>query len=242
MNTIRKNALFSSGCVAVLALLGGCVTDSALAPDRAAVTRRVAHTCPEPRPRVAVARFDSGAKDMPAEIGPALTDMLVAAMTETGCYRMIDSTVLASIANDASDHAPGLARQAGADLLVAGRVTDFEPNASGADVGVKGGSRLSEWLHSVGGLQVASSRVSLALRLVDARTGEVVAASTLTGSARDLGASVQENDLGLSLAAHAKTPMGEAMRAAIDQAVTFLLARTPARTTAYQQADVTLPQ
>jgi curli biogenesis system outer membrane secretion channel CsgG len=226
MNTMSKHALFSSGCIAVLALLGGCLTDSA------AVAGKVAQACPEPRPLVAVARFDSGAKNMPPEIGPGLTDMLVTAMTETGCYRMIDSTVLAGLANDHDQQAPDLARRAGAELLVVGRVTAFEPDASGAGIGTTEGGRLSELLHSVGGLQVASSRISLALRLVDARTGEVVAASTLTGSAQDLGGSVQENEFGLSLAAYAKTPMGEAMQSAIEQAVTFLLARTPAPTTA----------
>jgi curli biogenesis system outer membrane secretion channel CsgG len=237
---MNKNALFSSGCVAALALLGGCLTDGRLAPDQRFVASKVEHQCPAPRPRVAVARFDAGGQDVPAEVGPGLTDLLVAAMTETGCYRVVDSTVLAQFA-DAGEHAPDLARRAGADLFVVGRVTAFEPDASGAEVGVADGPKLPEWLRTAV-VNVASSRISLALRLVDTRTGEVVAASTLTGSAQDVGAAVKENQFGLSLAAYAKTPMGEAMQAAIDQAVTFLLARTPTQTAAYQQADVASPQ
>lgn len=237
-----KNALFGSGCIAALTILAGCLTDGhQLAPEQRLAASKPEHQCPDPRPRVAVAGFDSGGPDVPAEVGPGLSELLVAAMTETGCYRMIDSTVLAKLAAGAGEPAPDLARRAGADLFVVGRVTAFEPDASGADVGVADGAKLPQWLRTAG-FNVASSRVSVAVRLVDTRTGEVVAASTLTGSAQDVGASVQENQFGLSLAAYAKTPMGEAMQAAVDQAVTFLLARTPAPTVAYQQADVMSPQ
>jgi curli biogenesis system outer membrane secretion channel CsgG len=235
-----KNALFGPGCAAALALLGGCLTDGQLAPDQHFAASKVEHQCPDPRPRVAVAGFAPGDQAVPAEVGPGLAELLVAGMTETGCYRMVDSTVLAKFA-DAGGRAPDLARQAGADLFVVGRVTAFEPDASGADVGVADGDKLPEWLRSAG-FNVASSRISLALRLVDTRTGEVVAASTVTGSAQDFGAAVQETQFGLSLAAYAKTPMGEAMQAAIDQAVTFLLARTPTETAAYQQADLASPR
>ncbi len=239
MMAINKNALFGPGWVAALALLGGCLTDGQATPGQHLVASKVAE-CPDPRPRVAVAGFDAAAQDVPAEVGPGLADLLVAAMTETGCYRMVDSSVLAKFA-DAGGHAPDLARLAGADLFVVGRVTAFEPDAAGADVGVANGPKLPEWLRSAG-FNVASSRISLALRLVDTRSGEVVAASTLTGSAQDLGGKLEENQFGLSLAAYAKTPMGAAMQAAIDQAVTFLLARTPTATTTYQQAEAAAPQ
>jgi len=42
---------------------------------------------------VVVAEVDAGVQDLPQDIRPGLADMLVAAMTETGCYRMIDPTV-----------------------------------------------------------------------------------------------------------------------------------------------------
>ncbi len=167
---INKNALFGPGWVVALALLGGCLTDGQATPGQHLVASKVAE-CPDPRPRVAVAGFDAAAQDVPAEVGPGLADLLVAAMTETGCYRMVDSSVLAKFA-DAGGHAPDLARLAGADLFVVGRVTAFEPDAAGADVGVANGPKLPEWLRSAG-FNVASSRISLALRLVDTRSGEV---------------------------------------------------------------------
>jgi curli biogenesis system outer membrane secretion channel CsgG len=242
MKSLNNIRFLIAGSVAALALLSGCLTDSALAPNRPSVNQNVAHACPEQRPRVAVARFDSGVKNMPAEIGPGLTDMLLTAMTETGCYRMLDSTTIAEVAQQPGQAGPDLARRAGADLFVVGRVTAFEPDASGASISsADAGGSLSQWLHSAG-FDLKGSRISLALRLVDPATGEVVTATTLTGIAPDLGASVQESRFGLSLAAYAKTPMGEAMRSAIDQAVQFLLARTPTRATVYQQALATSPR
>jgi curli biogenesis system outer membrane secretion channel CsgG len=189
MKTLSRTSLLSVGQVAALALLSGCLTDSPLAPNRPSVNQNLAHACPQQKPRVAVARFDSGVKDMPAEIGPGLTDMLVTAMTETGCYRMLDPTALAGVAGQPGQAGPDPARRADADLFVVGRVTAFEPDASGAGIGTAdAGGSLSQWLKSAG-VKVASSRISLALRLVDAATGEVVTATTLTGSAQDLGAS-----------------------------------------------------
>jgi curli biogenesis system outer membrane secretion channel CsgG len=242
MNAMSEKVFVSAGLVAALALLSGCLTDSAGAPNRPSLNQNVARACPEQKPRVAVARFDSGVKDMPAEIGPGLSDMLMTAMTETGCYRMIDSTALTGVAEQPGQGGPDLARRAAADLFVVGRVTAFEPDASGAGIGTtNAGGNLSKWVNSAG-FKVASSRISLALRLVDAATGEVVTATTLTGSAQDLGASAQDSRFGLSLAVYAKTPLGEAMQSAIDQAVQFLLVRTPTRATGYQQAQATSPR
>ena len=64
----------------------------------------------------------------------------------------------------------------------------------------------------------------------------MIAARTLAGSAYDLGGEVSESRFGLSLAAYAKTPMGKAMQAAIDEATAFLLAQTADQAGAYQEA------
>ena len=230
-----KNVRFAACCVATLALLGGCLTTGQLTPELSLASAEAKPECPDPRPMVVVAEFDSGVQDLPQDIGPGLADMLVATMTETGCYRMIDPTVLAAAGGGSAASGPDLAQRVGADLFVVGRVTEFEPDASGADVGVANGPKLPDWLGGAG-FQVASSKISLSLRLVDARTGEVIAAKTLAGSAQDFGGEVSESRFGVSLAAYAKTPMGEAMQAAIDQAIAFLLTRTPDQAGAYQQA------
>ena len=221
--------------VATLALLGGCLTTGQPTPESSLVSAESKPTCPDFRPMVVVAGFDAGVQDLPEDVGPGLADMLVAAMTETGCYRMIDPTVLAATGDGSAAGSADVARQIGADLFVVGRVTEFEPDASGADVGVADSPKLPDWLGGAG-VEIATSKISLSLRLVDARTGEVIAAKTLAGSGQNLGGEVSESRFGLSLAAYAKTPMGQAMQAAIDEALAFLLTRTSDQAVAYQQA------
>jgi curli biogenesis system outer membrane secretion channel CsgG len=234
----RKNMRLGTCCLPALALLGGCVTTGQLTPVNQLASVESKAECPELRPTVVVGAFDAGVPEVPQDVGPGLTDMLVAAMAETGCYRMMDPTVLAAAGGGSAAGAPDLARRVGADLFIVGRVTEFEPDASGADVGVAGGEKLPDWLKDAG-LQVASSKISLSVRLVDARTGEVLAAKTLAGSAQDLGGEVSESRFGLKLAAYAKTPMGQAMQAAIDEATAFMLTRTADQAVAYQEAALT---
>ena len=75
------------------ALLGGCLTTGQLTPEQKLASAESSPECPDPRPMVVVAEFDAGVQDLPQDIRPGLAGMLVAAMTETGCYRMIDPTV-----------------------------------------------------------------------------------------------------------------------------------------------------
>jgi curli biogenesis system outer membrane secretion channel CsgG len=228
-----KKLRFGVCFLTALALLGGCVTTGQPTPEIKLASAESRPKCPDPRPMVMVTAFDAGVQDVPQEVGPGLADMLVATMTETGCYRMIDPTVLIGTGSAASG--ADLARRVGADLLVVGRVTEFEPDASGANVGLADSPKLPDWLSSAGA-QVASSKISLSLRLVDPRSGEVIAAKTLAGSAQDLGGEVSESRFGLKLAAYANSPMGQAMQAAIDEATAFLLTQTADRAGAYQQA------
>jgi curli biogenesis system outer membrane secretion channel CsgG len=106
---------------------------------------------------VVVAELDAGVQDVPQEVGPGLADMLVAAMTETGCYRMIDPTVFTGTGGGTAAGGPDLARRIGADLFVVRRVTEFKPDASGADLGVADGPKLPGWVGGAG-VQVANSK------------------------------------------------------------------------------------
>jgi curli biogenesis system outer membrane secretion channel CsgG len=232
---IGKKVSSRACCVATIALLSGCLTTGQPMPEPSLASAESEPVCPDLRPTVVVAEFDTSVQDLPQEVGPGLADMLVAAMTETRCYRMIDPTMLTAMGGGSAAGASDPAQGVTADLLVVGRVTEFEPDASGADVGVADGPKLPDWLRGAA-VKVATSKIALSLRLVDARTGEVIAAKTLAGSAQDFGGEVSESQFGLSLAGYAKAPMGQAMQAAIDQAVAFLLDRTSDQAFAYQEA------
>jgi curli biogenesis system outer membrane secretion channel CsgG len=211
MIEVRKNLLIRFGSLAGLILLSSC-----LATGQSS-TQTVAYGCGEPKPRVMVHGFSARDDDVPEGIIHGLTDSLAAAMAETGCYRMIDGTV----ATMAGGAAAGVGR-AGANLYVAGTVTEFTPDASTTDASA---AQLPEWLAS-GALHVASSRIGLSVRLVDARTGEILASSTVSGISSAVGGELTEEEHGYAIAHSTDPGISEAMQMAVDEAVGFLVRQT----------------
>ena len=101
-----KKLRFGVCFLTALALLGGCVTTGQPAPEIKLASAESRPKCPDPRPMVMVTAFDAGVQDVPQEVGLGLADMLVATMTETGCYRMIDQTVLIGTAGGSAAGGP----------------------------------------------------------------------------------------------------------------------------------------
>lgn len=202
----RQSLPIRAGGLAGLILLSGCVTTGRSPTDQ------VAYGCGEPKPRVAVAGFSVRDDDVPEGVAQGLTDSLMAALAATGCYRMIDGAV--------ADAAGG--RRARADLVVAGTVTEFAPDASTTAAGA---DQLPEWLGG-GALRIATSRIDLSLRLVDARTGEVLAASTASGTSSQLGGELTEEEHGYAFAHSTEGGIDEAMHGAVAEAVGFLVRQT----------------
>ena len=98
----------------------------------------------------------------------------------------------------------------GAQLLIRGSITSFEPNC-------KGGSIL-----------IASSKESclaINLRIIDAATGRVVSATTVEGTAGSnrVGFIFAGGSLPVGLGAFNKTPMETAIRNAIEAAVVHIV-------------------
>jgi curli biogenesis system outer membrane secretion channel CsgG len=123
----------------------------------------------------------------------------------------------------------------GAELLVMGAVTEFEPGASGGGGGVSG-SGIPGWGGRIlGGIAGGFKEAHLAidLRLVDARTSRIVAATSVEGTATDvnlgglLGGSGSNVALAGSLGGWSKTPMEKALRICLNKAVEFVVSQTP---------------
>jgi hypothetical protein len=122
----------------------------------------------------------------------------------------------------------------GADLLVKGSITEFEPGSAGAGAGVGlGAFGLPGALLGgvLGGLR--QSHVAMVVQVVDARTSRLLFSTTVEGKANDF-------DIGGALAGFGggfgsivglgmwqKTPIEKAIRVAILQAVKELANKTP---------------
>jgi len=198
-------------------VLAGCATSSAqVVSSSSGPTVREAQAAPYngPKQRVIVSSFSGG----PSGVGPGLTDMLMDSLFNTNRFvvlereRLDEVTAEQDLSNSSrfrKDTAVPLGAMEGAQLLVRGSVTEFEPNC-------KGGSVI-----------VASSKqacIAINLRIIDAETGRVVNATTVQGSSSSgsVGLIFTQTALPIGLGAYSKTPMEAAMRNCIETAVRYI--------------------
>lgn len=206
-----------------------------------------------PKARIAVAKFlDKSGKGQAAGIGSGMADMLATSLFQTGRYIVLERQNLQDVLSEQDlgasgrirpDTAAAIGQVEGAEILVTGNITEFEAATSGGQggLGVSGQdvtgdkkSLANKIFGSVvgklgGGFQ--SSHLAIDMRLVDTRTGRMVAAASVKGEANDISGlgSAAGSGLAGDLSGYAKTPMEKAIRLAIQEAVQFVVAQTPAQ-------------
>lgn len=170
-----------------------------------------------PRPRIAVTAFEFRGD---AGLGAGLSDMLTAALFNADRFIVLERARLDDVTAEQDLAASGRidpqtaaagGQIEGAELLVRGSVVQFEPDCAG------------------GSVVLASTRracMAVNLRVIDARTGRIVNATTVEGSSRNTGVgfTYARSDLPIGLGAYRNTPMEQALRACIDAAVAHIVA------------------
>jgi len=209
-----------------------------------------------PKARVAVSRFtdQSGqgkgiAVGYPGfawyspQIGNGMADMLSDALLQSNRFIVLDRQAIQDVIQEQDLADTGrVSRQTGApigeiegaDLLVKGAVTEFEPGSAGANAGALLGG--FGWTGAiVGGLMsgLRQSHVAMIVQVVDARTSRILFSTTVEGKANDfnIGGALAGFGGGFlggaGLGTWQKTPVEKAIRAAILQAVKELSTKTP---------------
>jgi curli biogenesis system outer membrane secretion channel CsgG len=207
-----------------------------------------------PKARVAVYRFtDQTAKGgggygtrrgwYSAEIGNGMADMLNDALLQSNRFIVLDRQSLQDVLMEQDlgasgrirkDTATAIGQIEGAELLIKGAITEFEPGAAGA----QGGTAMGGWGlpgaligGALGGVQ--QSHVAMIIQVVDARTSRLLFSSTVEGKANDfnlggfLGGFGGHFAGGAGLGVWQKTPVEKAIRIAIVNAVQELSKKTP---------------
>jgi curli biogenesis system outer membrane secretion channel CsgG len=206
-----------------------------------------------PKASLTVRAFTVKAPKAKDVAGDGLADMLATALFESNRFIVIEQQAAPAAAveqNLGASHrvnaggAPGIGQSESADLVVIGAITEFEPGAAGAKVSApdyggatnqgRGKNKVANSMGKlVGGAtgSVAMSHVAIDLRVVDARTSRVVAATSVAGRATDVDLSGlgkgAGSKLGGGLSLYARTPMEKAIRLAIRDAVQFVGSQTP---------------
>jgi curli biogenesis system outer membrane secretion channel CsgG len=175
--------------------------------------------------------------------GNGMAEMLSDALLQSNRFIVLDRQGLNDVLSEqdlaangrvSKETAAPTGQVEGADLLIKGSVTEFEPGSAGAGVGaglgmfglpgaILGGV--------VGGFR--QSHVAMVIQVVDARTSRILFSTTVEGKANDF-------DIGGALAGFGggfggvaglgtwqKTPVEKAIRIAVIQAVKELSSKTP---------------
>jgi curli biogenesis system outer membrane secretion channel CsgG len=166
------------------------------------------------------------------EIGEGMREMLVTALFQTRHFVLLERDLLPEILKEQDlagtgrvkdGTAPAIGGIIGTDLIITGAVTEFIADAYGA----KGAA--DAW-----GTQVDASvnkgYVGLDIRVIDAKTSEVVVATYVMGKASSYGFEAEpgpESKLPVSLAVFARTPAEKAIRSAIKKAAADIVNMVP---------------
>lgn len=238
-----------AGIAMLLALLGP--SQAQLIPPKATVTTPEGKTMEEaqreaydgPKARMAVARFTdkTGKGWWTGAIGDGMSDMLATALFHTNRYIVLERQTLGDVLKEQDLGAAGRIKRGteapvgeieGAELLVTGAVTEFEGAASGGGGGLGGFGGFGSILGAIAG-GIKNAHMAIDVRIIDTKTSRIVAATSVQGEASDfslggaLGGAVGGGALGGALGGWSKTPTEKALRICIQEAVKFVVSRTP---------------
>lgn len=165
-----------------------------------------------PRARIAESDFEIKAAKATGEIGSDLKEILIAALTKTNRFSVVE--------------------RKDSDLIITATLDEFEPQVSGGRGGIGGGGGVgSGTLGGLLGTSLNNAHMSLEIRIIDTATSTVLASSHITGQASDAGGSSLSElsgvTLGTGLSAYANTPMDKAMRICIVEAVRYIAQAVP---------------
>jgi len=170
--------------------------------------------------RIAIEPFEYRAADKGAGVGQGMSDMLTDSLFNTNKFIVVERDRLGAITSEQDLADTGRFKQdtvapkgelEGAQLLIRGSVTQFEPKCKGGSI-----------------LIAATSEACIAinLRIVDVKTGRVVNATTVeaTSANNGVGLLFTRTTLPIGLGAYSNTPMEKAIRQAIEKAVNHIAA------------------
>lgn len=168
-----------------------------------------------PKARVFVTRFvDKSARGREAtQVGDGMAEMLRNALLATNRYIIQVRKSSDNVIRDQDIGDSGrLRKEEGIDLLIEGTVREFKPGIAGAG-------------DETGG----TSYVSIMITVMNPRTNKVIATERMRGKAADIGGTTGRSGGGLSevFKDFSKTPMEKAIRMAIEESASFVVAKTP---------------
>jgi len=170
----------------------------------------------QPRPAagratISVSPLEPVAAQAFGAIGDGLADLLATGLARSDRFLVLERGAAGFARADAPAEP-----LVGPDLLVTGAITELEPALVEVTVG-RAGARPAP----------AGAAVGLSVRVIDARTGNLVLAARGQGKAADGSAIPDTGPLGAGLDGVAGTPLDKALRLAVQEAVRAIVTQIP---------------
>ncbi|MDE2059231.1 MAG: hypothetical protein KGL31_02075 [candidate division NC10 bacterium] len=193
-----------------------------------------------PKKRIAVAKFDAAGAFMAQygvwDIGGGLAAQLTTALVNSGHFIVVERAELMPVMREqemamqkivSRETVAQVSRILGAQLLVAGSVTEFDQGAGGGSLHLGVGAA-SGLLGGLLGAQTTRGVVGMDVRVIDTTTGQVVQSHRVEANTSQSGISADINVQQVTFGGDAfnKTVLGLATRQAIEQAVMFIIRST----------------
>ena len=205
-----------------------------------------------PKARVAVVKFIDKTGKAGGALGEGMADMLTTSLFNTNRYILLDRQDLNAVINEQDFAAAGrvsditaarMGNLEGAELLVFGAITGFEADSLGVGGVLLGaitlGASIAVSAHNakdslpIGAVTYTESYIALDMKVVDAKTGRIVAANTVQGRTQNWGGGVIGGVGGgwsrasIALGGWGGTGVERAVRDCLDSAVANLVRNTP---------------
>lgn len=226
---MKKHLSTLHAAIAAMALV--LQAGSAAAQENSHILSAAVQTIPGPKRSIAIGEIDAAGIAAPAgtswSVGTGLSAMLSTALQESDRFIIVERGALTHVLNEqqmavnhisAGTDAPQPGAVIPAQYLVVGSVTEFGASDKGGGISLGGGSGLFG-----GALSLSNTKGSVAidLRIVNMRTSGQVAAFTVKReiSSTSVGISGGYKNVSLGGSQFWSTPIGEATRAAINDAV-----------------------
>ena len=214
MITLRR--CFISMVALGIAAMTGCTSAKVVSSSSGPTISQVQQeSYSGPKKRIAVKAFEFKAARGSSEVGRGMSDMLADSLFNSNRFIVLERENIKEVIEEQDFGASGRVKKEtaapigeieGAQLIIRGSVTEFEPKC-------KGGALLI--------VAAQQACVTVNLRIVDAKTGRVVNATTVEGRSGKVGVGLvfATNALPVGLGGWSKTPMESAIRNCIETAV-----------------------
>ncbi len=184
-----------------------------------------------PKKRIAVTKFDNKVQGVYGNraLGEGFAEMLTTELIKTGRFVVVERQALGDVLGEQELGLSGAVRQEtaaktgqilGAQIIVRGVVSEFtlKKSGGGGGIGIKGFNI---------NLKSSNAHVAVDIRMIDSSTGQVLYSHNASGTAKSsgLGFGGRTGDLDFNAGGFQKTPLGQATRQAISDAVNFIVNR-----------------